>query len=126
MTPVATMSARDLVATYFQTGYRPVFWPQNGDAKGPHRDGWPNENPTLADYTEGYRVGILTGTEIAPASSSPTLTSTGLLAARSHRASSRPPGSSLAGPPSVSATASIRHQKHSPRFGMKTRWIGCV
>jgi hypothetical protein len=51
----------DLVQDYLNHNYRLVFWPHVGDAKG-----WTEKSYTLADYHEGYRVGILTGTEVAP------------------------------------------------------------
>jgi hypothetical protein len=57
---------RDVVAWYFAHGMQPVFWPQIGDAKGPTREGWTQERPTVADYRDGYRVGLFTGIETAP------------------------------------------------------------
>ena len=56
----------DVVRSYLQQHFRIVTWPAIGDTKGPHDPGWPNKVYTLDDYHEGYRVGILTGTEVAP------------------------------------------------------------
>ena len=58
--------SRALVQTYVDRGWRIITWPQIGDAKGPREGGWPTKVYTLADYHEGYRVGILTGCEVAP------------------------------------------------------------
>ena len=67
MTPSAPApNPRDLVAQYFTMGLKPIFWPQIGDQKGPRGEGWPNERPTLDDYHEGSRVGLLTGIEVTP------------------------------------------------------------
>lgn len=67
MTPSAPApNPRDLVAQYFAMGLPPIFWPQIGDEKGPRRDGWQHERPTLADYHEGNRVGLFTGYEVTP------------------------------------------------------------
>lgn len=60
------MTSHELVETYIANNFRVVFWPQIGDSKGPRESGWPAKNYRLEDYVEGYRVGILTGTEIAP------------------------------------------------------------
>lgn len=60
------MTPQELVQEYFKHNYRLVFWPQIGDIKGPREPGWPQKQYTPEDYHEGYRVGILTGTEIAP------------------------------------------------------------
>lgn len=61
-----TTSPTDVVQSYLDHNYRLVFWPHVGDSKGPKEKGWPDKTYTLADYHEGYRVGILTGTEISP------------------------------------------------------------
>jgi hypothetical protein len=60
------MSGREIVASYIEQGYRPVFWPAKGDQKGPTEPGWNQRAYTLADYHEGDRVGLMTGVEIAP------------------------------------------------------------
>ena len=60
------MTSHDLVAQYFEHHYRVVFWPHVGDSKGPKEKGWPDKPYTLKDYVEGYRVGLLTGTEVSP------------------------------------------------------------
>lgn len=65
--PVAVVSSpHDVVRAYAAQGIRLVFWPSNGDAKGPREPGWPSKTYAPEDYRESYRVGILTGTEIAP------------------------------------------------------------
>ena len=56
----------DLVQTYLDQHYRIVTWPAVGDSKGPREEGWPRKDYTLADYHEGYRVGLMTGYEISP------------------------------------------------------------
>src|SRR5678815_2615850 len=58
------MTPQDIVRSYIERNYRVVFWPAVDDLKGPTEQGWPVKNYTLEDYTEGDRVGILTGTEI--------------------------------------------------------------
>jgi hypothetical protein len=55
-----------LVQRYFSNNYRVVFWPAVGDAKGPSEKGWTDKQYTLNDYHDGYRVGLLTGVEVAP------------------------------------------------------------
>lgn len=60
------MSGLDIVAEYASKGWRFVTWPQTGDDKGPHAKDWTLRNYSLDDYHEGYRVGIMTGTEIGP------------------------------------------------------------
>jgi predicted P-loop ATPase len=65
LVPTADSPGRALVASYFARGYRPVFWPGNGDAKGPTQKGWPQTVYTLADYREGCRVGLLLGTAVS-------------------------------------------------------------
>lgn len=59
-------SPKDLVQTYLSHNFRIVTWPHIGDSKGPREKGWNDKTYTLADYKDGYRVGILTGIEIAP------------------------------------------------------------
>ena len=48
------MSSREIVQS-FEMGFRPVFWPQSGDAKGPREAGWPNKRQGLEEYREGSR-----------------------------------------------------------------------
>lgn len=60
------MTPQHLVQDYLTKNYRIVVWPMIGDSKGPREKGWPEHQYTLADYSDGYRVGILTGTEVAP------------------------------------------------------------
>jgi len=60
------MTSRELVQAYLNSNYHIVTWPPIGDIKGPRDPGWPQKNYTLDDYQEGYRVGILTGTEVSP------------------------------------------------------------
>lgn len=60
------MTPRELVQAYYDRNFQLVFWPAIGDAKGPKEKDWPLHPKKPEDYKEGYRVGILTGTEIAP------------------------------------------------------------
>ena len=60
------MTDRAVVAAYVAAGYRIITWPAIGDTKGPREEGWTTRKYTLADYQEGYRVGLMTGTEISP------------------------------------------------------------
>jgi predicted P-loop ATPase len=59
-------SPRELVRELLAANFRIVTWRCNGDAKGPYEEGWQNRIYTLDDYREGYRVGLITGHEIAP------------------------------------------------------------
>ena len=43
-----------------------MTWPQVGDDKGPKTKDWTQRTYGLHDYHEGQRVGIMTGTQIAP------------------------------------------------------------
>lgn len=56
----------DIVHGYLKANFRIVTWPSVGDSKGPREKGWPSRQYTLADYSDGHRVGILLGTEVAP------------------------------------------------------------
>lgn len=56
----------DIVSLYAERGMRFVFWPQNGDDKGPKIPDWPKKTYTPKDYQPGLRVGLLTGYELAP------------------------------------------------------------
>lgn len=60
------MNARERVESYLKEGYRLVFWPAVGDAKGPREPDWPERNYTLDHFHDHYRVGMITGHEIAP------------------------------------------------------------
>lgn len=60
------MTPRELVQTYLAAGLRLVFWKQEGDAKGPRYEGWTTKTYTIDDYQDGYRVGLMTGSEISP------------------------------------------------------------
>lgn len=60
------MTPQDVIKSYFDQHYRCVFWPAIGDIKGPREEGWPRKIYTPDDYREGYRVGLITGTEISP------------------------------------------------------------
>lgn len=62
------VTPQEIVQTYIQRNYRLVFWPTIGDDKGPRVEGWQNKTYTLEDYQENYRVGIMTGTAVAPES----------------------------------------------------------
>lgn len=59
------MTPQEIVQTYFNRNYKVICWPHIGDSKGPKEKGWPERVYTLADYSEGYRVGLLTGTEVS-------------------------------------------------------------
>lgn len=52
--------------SYADQGFRLVFWPAIGDSKGPREEGWQRKPYTLTDYKDGYRVGLMTGHEVAP------------------------------------------------------------
>ncbi len=56
----------EVIKRYFDNGYKPIFWPPIGDSKGPREAEWPQKRYTLEDYKDGYRVGLLTGCEVAP------------------------------------------------------------
>ena len=60
------MKHRDIVQSYLDKNYSIVTWPQFKDTKGPRESQWTTKQYTLADYKSGYRVGILTGTEVQP------------------------------------------------------------
>lgn len=64
--PVKPPTPTDLVQAYLTQNYRIVTWPAIGDSKGPREPGWPAKHYTAEDYHEGYRVGLITGHEIAP------------------------------------------------------------
>lgn len=60
------MTPSAVVQGYLDKNFQVVFWPSNGDQKGPMTKDWPRRPGSLADYKEGDRVGILTGIEISP------------------------------------------------------------
>lgn len=60
------MTNTEIVEEYFRRGYRVVFWAANGADKGPKVNGWQNKVTTIDDYKPGYRVGLITGVEVAP------------------------------------------------------------
>lgn len=60
------MKPQEILTQYVQQGFRLVFWPMIGDSKGPREKGWTEKVYTLADYQEGYRVGLICGHEISP------------------------------------------------------------
>jgi hypothetical protein len=67
------MSGRDTVSKLLARGFKLVFWPDAGAAKGPSglaAKGWLERaiagQYTLDKYNEGDRVGILHGVELAP------------------------------------------------------------
>lgn len=64
--PAAT-TAESLVAWYRQHCFTFVTWPSVGDEKGPHDKEWPAK-AIAGGYTyhEGDRLGLVTGTEVAP------------------------------------------------------------
>ena len=61
-----SLTPREIVSSYLDQHYRLVFWPDVADAKGPHEPEWQNKVNTIEAYTEGSRVGMITGVEIAP------------------------------------------------------------
>src|SRR5574339_980101 len=60
------MTPRDSIKRYYEQNYRLVFWPATNDQKGPTEKGWTSRVYAPEDYHENDRVGIMTGTEIAP------------------------------------------------------------
>lgn len=60
------MTPQEIVRSYFDRHYRVVFWPEKGAQKGPTEKDWTTKPYHLADFTEGTRVGLLTGQEISP------------------------------------------------------------
>lgn len=60
------MTPREVVQAYVERNFHLTFWPQSGDDKGPREPSWPKHPKTLADWHEGLRVGIVTGSEVAP------------------------------------------------------------
>lgn len=57
---------RQIVECLLAEGYELAMWAPVGDSKGPLEKGWPKKTYTLADYRDGYRVGIKTGVELRP------------------------------------------------------------
>lgn len=55
---------RQVVEWLLSKGYRLVFWPATGDSKGPREEGWTTKQYTIDDYKDGYRVGVMLGTEL--------------------------------------------------------------
>lgn len=60
------MTPQAVIEGYLKRNFSIVFWPSVGDQKGPKEKDWPRKPRKLAEYTEGDRVGILTGVEISP------------------------------------------------------------
>ena len=60
------MSAREIVESYLAKNFRIVYWSSIGDAKGPTDREWPFKPYPIESFKEHYRVGLLTGVEIAP------------------------------------------------------------
>jgi predicted P-loop ATPase len=59
------MTPHAIVESYFAKRFQVVFWPAVGDQKGPKEKDWPRRPATLEQFTDGDRVGILTGIEIS-------------------------------------------------------------
>ncbi len=59
-------TAHEIVEWYFAANFRPIFWPTVGDEKGPKEKDWTQRTYTINDYSDGWRVGLLTGTEVTP------------------------------------------------------------
>lgn len=53
-----------VVQSFFERGFHPVFWRQEGDRKGPVTPEWPKKTYTIDDYHPGDRVGLKTGVAI--------------------------------------------------------------
>src|SRR6185369_16915561 len=66
LTQSLNLSPNAILHYYFDHNFKVVFWPANGDQKGPKAKDWPRHPAALSDYCDGDRVGILTGVEIAP------------------------------------------------------------
>lgn len=60
------MTPRETVEWFLANGYPLVFWPAVGDIKGPTEKDWTTRTYTIADYTDGDRVGTKLGSEISP------------------------------------------------------------
>lgn len=60
------MTGREIVENYIARGFQLVFWPGTADWKGPREKDWIDRRYTLADYSEGDRVGIMHGVELSP------------------------------------------------------------
>ena len=60
------MTSLDVIQQFLASNYRLVYWPAIGDIKGPTEQGWTTKTYVLEDYQEGYRVGLMTGTEVEP------------------------------------------------------------
>ncbi len=55
-----------IVERYITNNFSVVFWPANGDQKGPTTPDWPRNPAALTDLKPNDRVGILLGTEVSP------------------------------------------------------------
>lgn len=60
------MTDQEIITSYFDRQFKLVFWPADGDQKGPKEKDWPRQQKNLTDYHPGDRVGIVTGAEVAP------------------------------------------------------------
>jgi len=58
------VTGTEIVQAYLSSGYRIVVWPAIGDSKGPREEGWTVREYTIDDYSEGNRVGLMTGVDI--------------------------------------------------------------
>lgn len=62
-----SLAPRTIVEWLFANKFRVVFWPANGDDKGPkglEGKGWTTRAYAIDEYTDAKRVGIMTGTEL--------------------------------------------------------------
>lgn len=64
--PSPQRTAREIVQSYYDRNYRVVYWPQDGDLKGPVNEGWPNERPPISEWNDRKRCGLVLATEVAP------------------------------------------------------------
>lgn len=61
-----SLSPREMVQRYYDRGYRCVFWPRQGDNKGPREKNWTEKIYALTDFHDDDRCGLLLGVEITP------------------------------------------------------------
>lgn len=60
------MNDAAILQNYYDRNFKPIYWPPIGDSKGPREDGWPHKAYPPEGFKEGYRVGLITGVEVAP------------------------------------------------------------
>lgn len=62
----APENPRTLVEHYIAGNFKIVYWPAKKDIKGPTERDWPTKPYPIEHFKDGYRVGVLTGTELQP------------------------------------------------------------